>query len=102
MILKKDSILEINARLLYDYNHYNNIGKLIHNYKLYDGENTLFHEFRSLKTNADDNLKDDLTQIDLFYVKLDKDYDRIKTELILSMKEEETGTTVSCRLFNRF
>ena len=29
---KKDSILEINARLLYDYNSYNNIGKLIHNY----------------------------------------------------------------------
>ena len=28
---KKDSILEINARLLYDYNSYNNIGKLIHN-----------------------------------------------------------------------
>ena len=32
---RKDSILEINARLLYDYNSYNNIGKLIHNYELY-------------------------------------------------------------------
>ena len=40
---KKDSILEINARLLYDYNSYNNIGKLIHNYKLYDSENVSFH-----------------------------------------------------------
>ena len=29
---RKDSILEINARLLCDYNSYNNIGKLIHNY----------------------------------------------------------------------
>ena len=46
---RKDSILEINARLLYDYNSYNNIGKLIHNYKLYDNENVLFHEFKSLK-----------------------------------------------------
>ena len=46
---KKDSILEINARLLYDYNSYNSIGKLIHNYKLYDSENVLFHEFKSLK-----------------------------------------------------
>ena len=46
---KKDSILEINARLLYDYNSYNNIGKSIHNYKLYDSENVLFHEFKLLK-----------------------------------------------------
>ena len=84
---RKDSILEINARLLYDYNTYNNIGKLIHNYKLYDSENVLFHEFKSLKSNAGDNLKDDLSQIDLFYVKLNKDYDRIKIELILSMIE---------------
>ena len=72
---RKDSILEINARLLYDYNSYNNIGKLIHNYKLYDTENVLFHEFKSLKSNAGDNLKDDLSQIDLFYVKLNKDYE---------------------------
>ena len=74
---KKDSILEINARLLYDYNSYNNIGKLIHNYKLYDSDNVLFHEFKSLKSNAGDNLKDDLSQINLFYVKLNKDYDKI-------------------------
>ena len=68
MILKKDSILEINARLLYDYNSYYNIGKLIHNYKLYDSENVLFHQLKSLKSNAGDNLKDDSSQIDLFYV----------------------------------
>ena len=58
---KKDSILEVNTRLLYDYTGYNNIGKLIHNYKLYDSENVLFHEYKSLKTNAGDNLKDDLS-----------------------------------------
>ena len=46
---RKDSILEVNIRLLYDYNSYNNIGKLIHNYKLYDSENVLFHEYKSLK-----------------------------------------------------
>ena len=43
---RKDSILEVNTRLLYDYTGYNNIGKLIHNYKPYDGENTLFHEYK--------------------------------------------------------
>ena len=98
---RKDSILEINTRLLYDYTGYNNIGKLIHNYKLYDSENVLFHEYKSLKTNAGDNLKDDLSQIDLFYVKLNKDYDRIKIELILAMKEGATGS-VSCKLYNTF
>ena len=98
---KKDSILEINARLLYDYNSYNNIGKLIHNYKLYDSENVLFHEFKSSKSNAGDNLKNDLSQIGLFYVKLNKDHDRIKIELILSMIEGVSGT-VSCKLYNTF
>ena len=96
---KKDSILEINARLLH--NTYNNIGKLIHNYKLYDAENVLFHESKSLKSNAGDNLRDELSQIDLFYVKLNKDHDRIKIELILSMIEGVTGS-VTCKLYNNF
>ena len=98
---KKDSILEINTKLLYDYTGYNNIGKLIHNYKLYDSENILFHEYKSLKTNAGDNLKDDLHQGDVFYVKLDKDYIKIKIELILAMKEGATGS-VTCKLYNTF
>ena len=98
---KKDSILEVNSRLLYDYNSYNNIGKLIHNYKLYDSENILFYEYKSLKTNAGDNLKDDLHQGDVFYVKLDKDYIKIKIELILAMKEGVSGS-VSCKLYNTF
>ena len=98
---KKDSILEINTKLLYDYTGYNNIGKLIHNYKLYDSENVLFHEYKSLKTNADDNLKDDLHQGDVFYVKLNKDYIKIKIELVLAMKEGATGS-VTCKLYNTF
>ena len=98
---KKDSILEVNTRLLYDYTGYNNIGKLLHNYKLYNSENVLFHEYKSLKTNAGDNLKDDLHQGDVFYVKLDKDHDRIKIELILAMKEGITGSVI-CKLYNTF
>ena len=77
------------------------MGKLIHNFKLYDAENVLFHEFKSLKSNARDNLKDDLSQIDLFYVKFNKDYDRIKIELILSMIEGVTGSA-TCKLYNTF
>ena len=98
---RKDSILEVNTRLLYDYSGYNNIGKLIHNYKLYDNENVLFYEYKSLKTNAGDNLKDDLHQGDVFYIKLDKDYIKIKIELILAMKEGVTGS-VTCKLYNSF
>ena len=98
---KKDSILEINTRLLYDYTRYNNIGKLIHNYKLYGSKNVLFHEYKSLKTNAGDNLKDDLHQGDVFYLKLDTDYIKIKIELILAMKEGATGS-VTCKLYNTF
>ena len=74
---------------------------MIHNLKLYDSENVLFHEFKSLKSNAGDNLKDDLSQIDLFYAKLNKDYARIKIELILSMIEGITGA-VTCKLYNTF
>ena len=98
---KKDSILEINTKLLYDYTGYNNIGKLIHNYKLYDSENILFYEYKSLKTNAGDNLKDDLHQGDKLYVKLNKDYIKINIELILAMKEGATGS-VTCKLYNTF
>ena len=98
---KKDSILEINTKLLYDYTGYNNIGKLIHSYKLYDSENVLFYEYKSLKTNAGDNLKDDLHQGDIFYVKLNKDYIKINIELILAMKEGATGS-VTCKLYNTF
>ena len=59
------------------------------------------HEDKSLKTNGGDNLRDDLHQLDVSYVKLNKDYDRIKIELILSMKEGVTGS-VTCRLYNSF
>ena len=97
----KDSILEVNTRLLYDYAGYNNIGKLVHHYKLYNSDNILFFEFKSLKTNSGDNLKDDLSQIDLFFVKLNKDYNQIKIELILAMKDDISGP-VSCKLYNKF
>ena len=39
---KKDSILEIDCRLLYEYTNYNNIGFLQHIFKLYDGDDTKF------------------------------------------------------------
>ena len=96
---KVDSVLEINCKLLYDYTTYNNIGSLMHIFRLYDENNLLIHEYKNLKTNAGDNLKDDLNYIDLFYVKLNNDYSIIKIELILNILDTVTKS-VSCRLYN--
>ena len=98
---RKDNILEINCRLLYQYTNYNNIGFLLHIFKLYDGAGTLFLEYKSLLTNAGDNRKNDLKQSDIFYVKLDDDYGVIKIELILSIIDNGTNI-VDCKLYNTY
>ena len=79
---KNNSILEVNCKLLYDCTTYNNIGSLMHIFRLYNEDNILIHEYKNLKCNAGDNLKDDLNHIDLFYVKLKNDFNIIKIELI--------------------
>ena len=81
---KKDSILEIDCRLLYGYNNYNHIGLLQHIFKLYDDNDNMFYDYKSLKTNAGDNSRNDIKQNDFFYVKLNENYKIIKIELILS------------------
>ena len=96
---KNNSILEVNCKLLYDYTTYNNIGSLMHIFRLYNENNVLIHEYKNLKCNAGDNLKDDLNHIDLFYVKLNDDYSVIKIELILSILDDITKT-ISCKLYN--
>ena len=96
---KVDSVLEINCRLLYDYTTYNNIGSLMHIFRLYKEKNVLIREYKNLKCNSGDNLKDDLNHIDLFYVKLNNDYSVIKIELILSISDTVTKT-ISCKLYN--
>ena len=97
--MRHDCILEVDCKLLYDYTTYNDIGALMHVFKLYDENNNLLHEYKNLKTNAGDNLKDDLTQIDLFYVKLNNDYSIIKIELVLSMLDNITKP-VTCKLYD--
>ena len=98
---KKDSILEIDCRLLYEYTNYNNIGFLKHIFKLYDGTDTMFYDYKSLKTNAGDNRKNDLKQNDLFYVKLDDNYDIIKIELMLSLIDN-VNNIVDCKIYNAY
>ena len=71
----------------------------MHIFKIYDENNNLLHEYKNLKTNAGDNLKDDLNQIDLFYVKLNDNYSIIKIELVLSILDNITKS-VSCKLYN--
>ena len=96
---KSNSILEVNRKLLYVYTTYNNIGVLTHVFKLYDENNTLLHEYKNLKANAGDSLKNDLNQIDLFYVKLNDNYSVIKIELVLSILDS-IDKSVSCKLYN--
>ena len=96
---KANSILEVNCKLLYDYRRYNDIGGLMHIFRLYNENNVLIHEYKNLKCNAGDNLKDDLNHINLFYVKLNDDYSVIKIELILSISYD-VGKTISCKLYN--
>ena len=98
---RKDNILEINCRLLYQYTNYNNIGFVIHIFKLYDGTGTMFYEYKSLLTNAGDNRKNDLKQSDIFYVKLNDDFGVIEIELILSIIDNVTNT-VDCKLYNTY
>ena len=98
---KKDSILEIDCKLLYQYTDYNNIGLLQHIFKLYDSADTMFYDSISLKTNAGDNSRNDVNQNDLFYVKLDGNFDIIKIELILSLIKNVTNT-VYCKIYNAY
>ena len=100
---KKDSILEIDCRLLYRYNNYNHIGLLHHIFKLYDDNDNIIHEYKCLITNSGDNLKNDIKQNDLFYFTLNGDYENIKIELILSLINDVNDTTeVICKLYNLY
>ena len=99
---KKDSILEIDCRLLYQYTNYNNIGLLQHIFKLYDNDDTMFYNYKSLITNSGDNRLNDLKQNDVFYVKLNDNYDVIKIELILSLIDSVNNATVDCKIYNAY
>ena len=100
---KKDSILEIDCRLLYRYNNYNHIGYVHHIFKLYDNNDNIIYEYKSLITNSGDNTRNDIKQNDFFYVKINNVYKIIKIELILSLIVDVSNTTsVNCRLYNTF
>ena len=98
---KSNSILEVNCKILYNYTTYNNIGTLIHVFKLYDENNELIYEYKNLKSNGGDNLSAFLNQNDLFYVQLNNNYSIFKIELILSILDNITKS-VSCKLLNTY
>ena len=100
---KKDSILEIDCRLLYQYRNYNHIGLLHHIFKLYDDNDNMIYDYKSLMTNAGDNTRNDIKQNDVFYVKLNGNYKIIKIELNLSLISNVNNTTVvDCKLYNTY
>ena len=75
---------------------------LQHIFKLYDSADTMFYNYKSLKTNAGDNRRNDIKQNDVFYVKLDDDYRIIKIELILSLIDDVNNATVGCKIYNAY
>ena len=62
----------------------------------------MFYDYKSLMTNSGDNRLNDLKQNDVFYVKLDDDYDVIKIELILSLIDSVNNATVDCKIYNLY
>ena len=99
----KDSILEIDCRLLYRYHNYNHIGLVHHIFKLYDDNDNMFYDYKSLITNSGDNKSNDLKQNDVFYAKLNDNYDIIKIELILSLINNiSSSTIVDCKLYDTY
>ena len=100
---KKDSILQIDCRILYQYSNYNHIGLLHHIFKLYDDNDNMFYEYKSLKTNAGDNKSNQLFNSDMIYIKLNDNYVNIKIELILSLIDGVSNTTtVNCEIYNKY
>ena len=61
----------------------------------------MFYEYKSLKTNAGDNRRNDVNQNDTFYIKLDGDCNIIKIELNLSIIDNVTNT-VDCKIYNAY
>ena len=73
-----------------------------HIFKLYDDTNNMFYDYKSLKTNAGDNRRNDVKQNDVFYVILNDDYKIIKIELILSLIDDVNNNTVDCKIYNTY
>ena len=61
----------------------------------------MFYDYNSLLTNAGDNKSNYLKQTDVFYVRLDYDYNIIKIELILSLIDD-VNKTVDCEIYNAY
>ena len=63
----------------------------------------MIYNYKSLITNSGDNKSNDLKQNDVFYVKLNDNYDIIKIELILSLINNISSTTiVDCKLYDAY
>ena len=61
----------------------------------------MLYDYKSLKTNAGDNRRNDVKQNDVFYVKLNDDYKIIKIELILSLIDD-VNNTVDYKIYNTY
>ena len=96
---KIDPYLEINTNILYDYKIYANIGRLTQIFKFYDENNTLLDEIKFAKTNAGDNLYENLSEKNTFYIKLNHNCSSIDIKVFVGFLHK-TSSDITVKLIN--
>ena len=96
---KVDSYLEVNTNILYDYTTYSSIGRLTHIFRVYDEKNTLLDEVKLAKTNAGDNLYENLNEKNTFYIKINHNYSIINIKLFIGFLHK-TSSDIKVKIIN--
>ena len=96
---KIDSYLEINTNILYDYKSYSTIGRLSQIFRFYDEKNTLLDEIKLAKTNAGDNLYENLNERNTFYIKINHNCSTISIKLFIGFLHK-TSSDIIVKIIN--
>ena len=96
---KIDSYLEVNTNILYDYKSYSSIGRLSQIFRFYDEKNTLLDEIKLAKTNSGDNLYENLSEKNIFYIKINHNCSTISIKLFIGFLHK-TSSDIIVKIIN--
>ena len=96
---KIDSYLEVNLNILYDYKSYYNIGRLSQIFRFYDEKNILLDEVKFAKTNAGDNLYENLSEKNIFYIKLNHNCSSIDIKVFIGFLHK-VSNNITVKIIN--
>ena len=96
---KIDSYLEVNTNILYDYKSYSSIGRLSQIFRFYDEKNILLDEIKFAKTNAGDNLYENLSEKNIFYIKLNHNCSSIDIKVFVGFLHK-TSSDITVKIIN--